>query len=259
MEIYKHARSKLFRIIFSITLSFSLLICTVLISTYTTVTTNASIRRLTPIYSVDRDDKKIAISFDAAWGADKTQSIIDTLLKYDITATFFLVSFWAEKYPEQVLAIEKAGFEIGTHSSTHPHFNNLSKEQMQNELQNSIDVIHNIVDCEINVFRPPFGEYNNTMIELCKEMDIKPIQWDVDSLDWKGIPASEIATRITSKCKSGSIILCHNNSDHILESLDIVIPKLQEQGYEFVTMSELIYHENYTIDSNGVQHIANNN
>ncbi len=255
MELLKEKRKKLFTVIFSVILSSVFLTCTILVSTENSIST-AGNQRLTPVYSVDREDKKIAISFDAAWGADKTQDIIDVLLKYEVSATFFLVSFWAEKYPEEVKAIKEAGFEIGTHSSTHPHFNTLTKEQMEKELQNSIDVIQGIVDCEINVFRPPFGEYNNTMIELCEEMGIVPIQWDVDSLDWKGISDDEISTRIISKTKAGSIILCHNNSDHILEALEIVLPKLIEEGYEFVTMSELIYQNNYTIDRNGVQHMV---
>lgn len=210
-------------------------------------------KRLIPIYCVDRNDKKIAITFDAAWGADKTSDIISILKQNNIKATFFLVGFWAEKYPDKIEELVQSGMEIATHSQTHPHLSKMSEEKIREEIIGSAKNIEAISKTKIKLFRAPFGEYTNTTISMCEQNGIYPIQWNVDSLDWKGISASEINSRIESQVKSGSIILCHNNSDHIVEAIRTLIPKLINSGYEFVTVSELIYKENYFIDGTGKQ------
>lgn len=206
-----------------------------------------------PIYCVERTDKKIAISFDAAWGSDKTQSIINVLKEHNIKATFFLVGMWVDKNPDLVKVIDESGFEIGTHSNLHPDFAKLDKTQIQLELSTSITKIKNITGKEVKFFRAPFGSYNNLVLNTAKELNLKTIQWDVDSLDWKGISSSEITKNIITKTKSGSIILCHNNADHIVESLPSVILTLKQRGYEFVTLSELVYEDNFYIDHTGKQ------
>jgi len=209
--------------------------------------------RKVPIYAVDTDEKKVAISFDAAWGGDKTQDIISTLKKYNAKATFFLVGFWIDKYPDLVKEIEKEGFEIGSHSNTHPDFTKLSRSQMELELTTTNKKLSNLIGQKIRVFRSPFGAYNNTSIEVAESIGLKTIQWDVDSLDWKGISASEICKNILTKVKNGSIILCHNNSDHIVEALPTILQTLYDRGYSVVSVSELIYYENYSINSQGIQ------
>ena len=94
-------------------------------------------RRQVPIYCVDRTDNYVAISFDAAWGADKTRAIMDVCDSYNVKATFFLVGFWIDKYPDMVAEIHSRGFEIGTHSSTHPEMSKLSEEKCKSELVDS--------------------------------------------------------------------------------------------------------------------------
>ncbi len=210
--------------------------------------------RRVPIYNVDTSEKQVAISFDAAWGADKTQGIIDILKEFDASATFFLVGFWVDDYPEMVKAIDETGFEIGTHSNTHPDMVKLDKATMKNELETSISKIKAITGKEVDLFRAPFGSYNNTLIETAEELNLHTIQWDVDSLDWKGLSASEICARIMSRVKNGSIILMHNNSDHILDALRLVLNRLKVQGYKITGISDLIYKEDFTIDRNGIQH-----
>ena len=210
--------------------------------------------RLVPIYSVDTEEKQVAISFDAAWGADKTQEIIDILKEYDCSATFFLVGFWVEKYPEMVKAIDDAGLEIGTHSNTHPDMAKLSQESIKNELISCMDKITDITGKEVKVFRAPYGSYNNTLLNTASELGLKTIQWDVDSLDWKGISAGEVTNRIMQKTKNGSIILMHNNADHVTESLRLSLDWLKMKGYKVTSVGQLIYGENYFIDANGVQH-----
>ena len=213
----------------------------------------ATAPRKLPIYCVDRQDNKIAISFDAAWGADKTDELIDILNEHEIKATFFLVGFWAEKYSDKVKALDENGFEIGTHSNTHPNMANLSRSKIQLELETSINILQNITGKRPKVFRPPFGAYNNALIEAADSLGLKTIQWDVDSLDWKDYSAQEIAQRVITKTQKGSIILMHNNGKNTPQALRLIILGLKNKGFDFVCVSELIYHDNYYIDHTGRQ------
>lgn len=209
--------------------------------------------RKLPIYGVETDKKEIAITFDAAYGSDETVKIINILKEKNVTATFFLVGFWVDKYPDLVKTLDSSGIEIGTHSNTHPYMSKLSASQMQAELQTSVDKIKNITGKDVTLFRPPYGDYNDTLVTVAENMNIKPIQWSVDSLDWKGLDTSQMMARITPNVENGSIILFHNNSDHIVEALPVIIDTLTEQGYTLVHVSDLIYHENYTIRNDGIQ------
>ena len=209
--------------------------------------------RKIPVYSVATSEKKIAISFDAAWGADKTQQIMDILERHNVSATFFLVGFWVDKYPEMVELIDARGFEIGTHTNTHPDLCKLSSNQVAQELSLSMEKITAHTNKPVKLFRPPFGSYNNSVITQAEKLDLVTIQWDVDSLDWQGIGANQITNNIVKKVKDGSIILCHNNADHIVEALDGVIGALKGRGYQFVCIGDLIYKQNYSINSQGIQ------
>ncbi len=209
--------------------------------------------RLLPIYSVDRNDNKISISFDCAYGAEYTEKLLDILDEYDVKCTFFCVQFWVDKYPEMVKEISKRGHEIGTHSKTHPKMSTLSESKIEDELTSSVNAIEVLTGKKVEVFRAPFGDYNNKVISVASKLNLYTIQWDVDSIDWKDISAKQITERILKKTKSGSIILCHNNGLHTAEALPYVLSNLKEKGYEFVTIGELIYKENYKINSFGVQ------
>ena len=210
--------------------------------------------RQVPVYQVETDEKKVAISFDAAWGADKTQGILDILKEYNCTATFFLVAFWAEKYPEMVKAIDDAGMEIGNHSATHPDLTTVSAPKLADELAVTNQQITSITQKPVRVFRCPYGAYNNDVLNAATAAGMLTVQWSVDSLDWKGISAQEITTRILDRVENGSIILCHNNSDNILDALVMTLDRLLMQGYKVVSVGELVFFEDYSIDRNGIQH-----
>lgn len=210
--------------------------------------------RKVPIYSVATEEKKVAISFDAAWGADKTEEILAILDEFDVNATFFLVGFWVDDYTDMVKKIDEAGCEIGTHSNTHPDMVKLDKESVKKELTTSIEKIEAITGKEVTLFRAPFGSYNNQLLDTAEELGLKTIQWDVDTLDWKGLSASEINNRVLSKVQNGSIILMHNNSDNVLDGLRLILTTLKNKSYEVCSIGELIYQDNYTVDRNGVQH-----
>ena len=206
-----------------------------------------------PIYCVETENKQVAISFDAAWGADKTKQIVEICNEYNVKATFFLVGFWVDKYADMVKFIDENGFEIGTHSNTHPDMVNLSASDQDLELKKSIELIENITKKEVELFRAPFGSYNNSLLDVAENNNLKTIQWDVDSLDWKGLSAEAITTRILNNVKNGSIILCHNNSDHIIDALPMILDRLSKKGYKVGSVGDLIYKTNYTIDRTGMQ------
>ncbi len=214
--------------------------------------------RSLPIYSVETDEKKLAISFDCAWGVDHTDSLLAILEKNDVKCTFFAVEFWVEKYPEYAQKIVNAGHELGTHSRTHSYMSKLSKAQISDELKTSSDAIERITGQKTDLFRAPYGDYDDLLIDTAKEMGLYTVQWDVDSLDWKNLSATEIALRVVNGAKNGSIILCHNNGLHTAEALPVILSTLKNRGYSFVPIGELIYKDGYTIDSGGRQHTTKN-
>ena len=219
------------------------------------IATIANMNRLVPIYGVEKEEKIVALSFDAAWGADYTADLLATLKEHDIKATFFLVGFWVEKYPEVARAISEAGHEIGNHSSTHPHMSQLDVEQIKFELSHTHDLILETTGQEANLFRPPFGDYNNRLIETLELLNYHAIQWSVDSLDWReSMSRDDIVSRVVSKVHPGAIILFHNNATHTPAALEPIIVQLKEKGYSFTTIGDLLLKEDWYIDkSNGMQ------
>lgn len=213
---------------------------------------NNTLRQL-PIYSVGTEEKKIAISFDCAWGVDYTDSLLETLRRENVRATFFMVEFWAEKYPEYVRKIDECGNEIGTHSATHPYMSKLSQEEIRKELTTSVEAIESVTKKKVELFRPPYGDYDDLLIQTATDLGLYTIQWDVDSLDWKDLSANDIAMRIINRTREGSIILCHNNGKHTAEALPIVLDTLKNKGFTFVPIGELIFREGYTMDPTGRQ------
>ncbi len=216
--------------------------------------TFAGTERKLPIYCVKTEKKQIAVSFDAAWGNDDTETLIKILKKYDIPATFFVVGAWVDKYPESVEALHKAGHQIQNHSNTHPYMTDLSREQMAGEIKACNDKIAAITGITPTLLRPPYGDYDNAVIETVDSLNMKTIQWSVDSLDWKDTATPEnICERVTSKVENGSIVLFHNDADHTPAALPAIFECLIKEGYEFVFISDLILKDNYEIDHTGKQ------
>jgi polysaccharide deacetylase family sporulation protein PdaB len=226
-------------------------------SSSATVFFNGTTRKL-PIYGVDTSasaEKVIAFTFDAAWGADKTQGILDIMKQYDAVGTFFLVGFWIDKYPEEVKAIANAGFDIGNHSKNHLNMPKLSVDEIHSEIEYVNAKVQELTGKRPVYFRAPFGDYNNKLMTCLEEEKMVGVQWSIDSLDWKGLSAKQIVERILPNAKSGDIVLFHNNSDHVLDALPLILAALKGQGYKFVPLSNLVATKNYTVDSNGIQHI----
>ncbi len=208
-----------------------------------------------PIYAVGREEQpqRISFTFDAAWGNEDTPILIDILGRYDIHATFFVVASWVDKYPESVKQLSDAGHEIMNHSTTHPHMSQLSREQIRREIVTCNEKIAAITGKTPTLFRAPYGEYCNQLIEVLDELNMHCIQWDVDSLDWKNPPSSEIAGRVCRKVRNGSIVLFHNAAVNTPDALPILIEQLIKEGYTFAPVSEAIYLKDYRIDHEGRQ------
>ncbi len=209
--------------------------------------------RLIPIYKVETSQNELAISFDASWGAEHTLAILDMLDQYQIKATFFLVNIWLNDYPQMAAEIAARGHEIGLHSVSHPHFPDLSPEQIREELLANASLIKEITGYECSLFRPPFGDYNNDLLSIATELGFTTIQWSVDSLDWQDLSAAEISDRVLTKSGAGDIILFHNNGLHTAEALPQILEQLAAQGLKVKPISELLLQGDYYIDHNGVQ------
>lgn len=146
-----------------------------------TVAVSGSARKL-PIYCVDTLGKpQISISFDAAWGAEDTDTLLEILKNNNVKATFFLCGYWVDKYPEEVKKIYNAGNDIGNHSNTHPHSSQLSLEENKKNIMDCHNKIKALLNIDPILYRPPFGEYNNTVITAAEECGYYPVQWDVDA------------------------------------------------------------------------------
>ena len=217
----------------------------------------AAASRQLPIYCVQRDQKMVSISFDAAWGNEDTQQLIDILAQYNVKATFFVVGEWVDKYPESVKALHDAGHEIMNHSNTHAHYNSLSTEEIIADVSACNDKIEAITGVRPTLVRLPYGDYDDNAVRAVRSTGMEPIQWDVDSLDWKEIPAEEIVQRVTGKVQPGSIVLFHNEALHTPEALPSILETLIQEGYTLVPISQLIlggeYNTDYTIDHTGRQ------
>ena len=220
-------------------------------------TTASTTERKLPIYSVETQEKKIAITFDAAWSAEDTDELLAILKKHNAKATVYAVGDWVDKSPDAVKRFYESGHEIGNHSDSHPSFSNISREEIRQEIVNCNEKIKAVTGEAPKTVRAPSGDYDNKGIEITESLDMKMIQWDVDSLDWKLLSVDEMYNRVTEKVQNGSIILFHNGVENTPEALDKILTKLEKDGYKFVTVSELIYWDNYEIDHTGRQQKLN--
>lgn len=208
-----------------------------------------------PIYCVQTEAPKVAISFDAAWGNEDTADLLAILDKYQVKTTFFMTGGWVESYPDDVKAIAEAGHDLGNHSENHKQMSQLGMAECKEEIQKVHDKVKELTGKDMILFRPPYGDYNDTLIDAANELGYHVIQWDVDSLDWKDYGANDIVDRVCNHkaLGNGSIILCHNGAKYTAEALDTLITRLKEAGYTFVPLSQLIYKDHYHMNTEGRQ------
>ncbi len=219
-----------------------------------TVTNSANSERL-PINCVDQKENKVALSFDAAYGNEDTEEILETLALHNVKATFFLTGGWIEKYPWDVRAISEAGHDLGNHSENHKHMSQLTKEECKDEIIKTQNKVKELTGIEMKLFRPPYGDFNNTLIETTDELGYYCVAWDVDSLDWKDYGVESIIDTVLNHkhLENGSIILFHCGSKFTKDALEGIIVGLEDKGYKIVPVSQLIYTDDYYLDEEGRQ------
>lgn len=210
-------------------------------------------QRQLPVYSVQRDDKVVALSFDAAWGNEDTEILIEILDKYGINTTFFVVGDWVDKYPESVKALSDAGNEVMNHSLDHAHFTKLSEDEIVKNISACNEKIAAVTGVSPTLFRCPYGEYDDHVIKAVNSMGMTAVQWNIDSLDWKGISSGDIQQRVLKNIEPGSIILFHNAAENTPEALPGIIEALIADGYSIVPISQILLSGDYTIDHTGKQ------
>ncbi|MBQ2971602.1 MAG: polysaccharide deacetylase family protein [Ruminococcus sp.] len=232
------------------------LMLTVATRTATQAIQTANTERLIPIYYVDTQEKVCSISFDAAWGNEQTQTLLDILDENEVKTTFFLVGEWVDKYPESVKEIDARGHDVGNHSNTHAHMTQISREEQQSEITQCNEKITAITGKEVTLFRPPYGEYDNSVVEVCNGLSMYCTQWNIDSLDWKDPTPQDMVSRIESKLCEGSIILLHNGAKNTPEALPLIIKAIKAQGYKIVPISKLLPSGKYITDHEGKMYLS---
>ncbi len=217
------------------------------------LTTVVAGAKLHPIYAVDTKEKVVAFSFDAAWGNSRTPKILQILADHEIKTTFFLTNIWLKQYPDLAKQIVSEGHETALHSDTHPNMTGLTDQKILAELTENAKLVTEITGQKPLLFRPPFGAYNNKVLTITRDAGFIPIQWSVDSLDWKNLSADSIYQRVTTKVHPGAIVLFHNDGANTPQALEPIIEYLKKEGYRIVPISEIIYKDFYYIDNNGIQ------
>ncbi len=213
-------------------------------------------KKVLPIYSVEREEPVISVTFDASWGGDKTLKILDLLDEYNAKATFFLVGIWVDKYPELVKEIADRGHEIGNHSDSHAHFTQISESKIRQELDGCSDKIEALTGVRPTLFRPPYGDYNSKVITVVRDEGYEAVQWSIDSLDWKNRGVDDLVKRATANVQPGDIILFHNDSEYIVEALPAILQFYQAQGFQMIPAKDILLSGDTTIDVQGKQHPA---
>ena len=218
-------------------------------------TSGTAAKKELPIYCVQTEEAKIALTFDAAWGNQDTQKIMEILKKHDIKVTFFMTGGWVDSYPDDVKMIYEEGHDLGNHSQNHKNMSQLSDSEKETELMSVHDKVKALTGYDMFLFRPPYGDYDNAVVSTAKKCGYYTIQWDVDSLDWKDYGVESILKTVTQNghLGNGSIILFHQGAKYTAAALDTMITTLKDAGFTFVPLSELIYRENYHMDNEGRQ------
>ena len=190
-----------------------------------------------------RDKKLIALTFDDGPHPKETNQVLDVLKKYNIKATFFIAGKHANWYPKALVRASKEGHEIGNHTFNHPDISNLTKSQLEEEILKCEDILIKLTGKKPTLFRPPYGSYKQEELALiAKKLKYKIVLWtSVDARDWENPGAKVIVNKIINNVKNGDIILLHDYAtNNTVEALDMLIPKMIEKGFKFVTVSEII-------------------
>lgn len=202
-----------------------------------------SLNEPSAVYSVPTNKKVIALTFDISWGEKRAEPILNVLMDKKVTnATFFLSSPWAKSHPDLVKKMADAGFEIGSHGHKHDNYSTFNEEDIRKQIQTAHAVLSEMTGTKPNLIRLPNGDFDKRVLRIANELNYTVIQWDTDSLDWKNPGVDQIVNRVVSKAHPGDIVLLHasDSSQQTHQALPVIIDKLRADGYEFVTVTQLL-------------------
>lgn len=209
--------------------------------------------RSLPIYSVQTVQPIASLGINCAWDDQDIPSMLQALAEAQVHATFFLLGEWAERFPDSAKAIAAAGHEIGSHSYSHRGMDSLSNQEMLEEIRLSQQAIYNACGQTPVLFRPPSGSYNDAVIESIHASGCVPIQWNLDTLDWRGLSAEQIAHRVSSQLQPGSILLLHAGTEHSAQALPLILDAAKQANLQFVPVGSLLLPNSTQVDHNGCQ------
>ncbi|MBC7082513.1 MAG: polysaccharide deacetylase family protein [Firmicutes bacterium] len=203
--------------------------------------------RLVPVYFVATADNKVAFTFEGGFGRDRTTEILGVLKEHDVRAAFFLSGKWVTDHPLAARHIVSCGHDLGNYTYSVPHPNSLLASELKRELEKAHKTIEEVTGRAPKVFRPPYGEYSNKVIETARDLGYETVVWSIDSLDWRGAPAADMKARILGKIHKGAIVRFHVTGAHTVEALPLIIAELKKQGYAIVPLSSLLLEGRYYI------------
>lgn len=193
----------------------------------------------TPIYHGDEQTAKVAFACNVFWGEEFLPSMLQTMAANNVKITFFIGGTWAAQHPDMLRQISAQGHELGNHSYNHPHPNALSKQQNQEQIQRTADLIYEITGVRTCLYAPPYGEFNHTVLAAAHELGYQTILWSADTIDWQRPPADVIVARVLKKLTNGTIILMHPTAP-TAQALPALIRAVQSRGYTITTVSDVL-------------------
>lgn len=216
---------------------------------------NAGNRNI-PVYSVERPENYASITFNCAWDNHDIDKVLDTLFKYNVKATFFIVGDWAEKHPDSLAKIYDAGHEIGAHSYDHKDYAKLSTSEIKEDIKKCDGVISKVINTTPKLYRVPSGSYNNNAIETLEKCGKIPVQWSCDTIDYNDASAEDIYKRAI-KLEKGGILLMHTGTKNTAVALSRILDTLTK-NFQLVPVGELLYSDDFTVDATGLMKKAGN-
>lgn len=192
-----------------------------------------------PIFQGNMAQPKVALACNVFWGEEFLPGMLNTFAENNVKITFFIGGSWAKRYPDVLKSLADHGHELGNHSYSHPHPNSLSKDKNKEQITKTADLIKDITGVETNLYAPPYGEYNDTVLLAAQELGYKTIMWSIDTIDWQRPSPEIIKTRVLKKLHNGAIILIHP-TEPTAKALPELIKEIQAEGYQICPVSDIL-------------------
>lgn len=192
-----------------------------------------------PISRGNTNNPKIAFACNVFWGEEFLPDMLNTLDQENSKITFFIGGSWAKRYPDMLKDIASRGHELGNHTYSHPHPNNLTKQQNQEQITRTEELVKELTSVKTTLYAPPYGEYNDNVLAAAADLGYTTIMWSIDTIDWQRPPVEVLKNRVLKKIHNGAIILMHP-TDPTAKALRELIKELKSKGYTITTVSDIL-------------------